>query len=312
MVAQKELNLNQPLDANVDPKLRRIPLDPSLATLALTLHGDYYSQLQGKCNKRIVWDPLVQLTLLSIFVAFNAYMFHNFYDISDSVGEFFQLVWRNKVVLTNYFPVLIVVGTVVGVTTFYISDEFRTMSDSLASDSYMANMFQFPLRIYANASEDDLKTPLVENSSKTTDLIEYRNSPIAVVTVVPDTERSTEQTFYAKITGLHVRKSYANAGLEFELLQFAKEKAIQLCQTYAKDKKLNVEDLRVVLTAEGYSVDPVLPQLYLQSGFKVLGSSYVLDPYKKGDSSEMMFKVIPMSRVYKLFSIQRLLYELEL
>lgn len=312
MVAQKELDLNKPLDADASAEISRIPLDPSLATLALTLHGDYYRQLQSKCNRRIVWDPLMLLLLSTFFVGYTAYLFYGFYEISDSLAEFLELAWRNKLVLTNYFPALIVVGSIVGVLTFSITDEFRTMSDLLSSDAYMATLFRFPLRIYANASESDLDSPLIRSGSQSTDLIEYRNSPIAVVTVVPEPEKSDSLTFYAKISGLHVRKAYSKAGLEADLLDYAKEKASELAARYAKDNKVNAKNLKVILMAEGYTIDPVLPKLYLNNGFRIVGSTYDVNSFNNNTDSERVFKVIPVKFFYRFFSIQRIFYELEL
>lgn len=312
MVVQKELDLNKPLDAKAETKISRIPMDPSYATLALTLHGDYYRQLQSKCNSRIVRDPLMLLLLLTAFVAFSSYIFYDLYEISDSLQEFFQLTWDSKFKLANYFPALIIVGGLVGVTVSSITDEFRTMSDLLSSDAYMAKIFRFPLRIYANASEADEKSPLIRSGSESTDLIVYRDSPIAVVTVVPEPEKSNSLTFYAKITGLHVRKAYSKVGLEAELLDYAKTKARELSARYAKDNKLNVKNLKVVLVAEGYTVDPVLPRLFLQNGFKIVSSTYNINPFQKNLKPEMVFKVIPVSLLYKYFSVQRVTYELEL
>lgn len=312
MVEQKELDLNKPLDASASAVISRIPLDPSLATLALTLHGDYFRQLQSKCNRRIVWDPLVLLLLLAAFVGFTSYLFYGLYEVSDSFGEFLELLWRNKLVLTNYFPALIVAASFVGVITFSITDEFRTMSDMLGSDAYMATLFRFPLRIYANATEEDMDSPLIISGSESTDLIEYRESPIAVVTVVPEPEKSGSLTFYAKIAGLHVRKAYSKAGLESELLQYAKEKAKHLAARYAKDNKLNAKNLKIILMAEGYTIDSVLPSLYLNNGFKIVGSTYNINFFTKEERSEKVFKFIPVTFFYRFFSILRIFYELEL
>lgn len=312
MAVQKEVDLNKPLDAKAEAKISRVPLDPSYATLALTLHGDYYRQLQSKCNSRIVKDPLMLLILMTGFVAFSAYIFYDLYEISDSFQEFLQLVWDSKFKLANYFPALIIVGGLVGVTVSSITDEFRTMSDLLSSDLYMAKIFRFPLRIYANASESDEKSPLISSGSQSTDLIIYRNSPIAIVTVVPEPEKSNSLTFYAKITGLHVRKAYSKAGLETELLEYAKVKATELCARYANDNKINAEKLKVVLIAEGYTIDPVLPNLFLKNGFKIVSSTYDINPFQKNKKPEMVFKVIPVSLLYKYFSVQRVTYELEL
>lgn len=312
MVAQVDLDLNKPLDADAQSIIARVAMNPSLALLALTLHGDYYRQLQSKCNRRIVWDPLLQLVLVTLFVGITAYIFRDIYQIADSFGEFLSLLWANKFALTNLFPALIIIGGFIGVITFTITDEFRNMSDVMSTDEAMAKVFRFPLRIYANARESDMDSTLIESGSRSTDLIMYRNSPIAVITVVPEPEKSSDKVFYAKITGLHVRKSYAKAGLEEDLLQYAKAKALELSEKYAKDNKFNGKKIKTILLADAYTVDPVLPALYLRNGFKVTGSSYHINSFQREKNSEKIMKIVPLSVLYKFFSIQRLSYELEL
>lgn len=312
MVVQLDLNLNKPLEASTESKINRVPLSPSLATLALTLHGDYYRQLQSKCNSRIVRDPLLLLVLLTLFVSFTAYLYADLYEVSDSFGEFFHLAWQNKFKMTNYFPALIIVAGIVGLTVSSITDEFRTISDLFNTDAYMAQVFRFPLRIYANATEAEMEMPLVTLGSQSTDLVVYRGSPIAIVTVVPDPEKSDSLTFYAKITGLHVRKVYSKAGLETELLGYAQEKARELCIRYAKDNNLNSKKLKIVLVAEAYSFDNVLPKLYLQNDFKLVKSSYKINAFEKEEKNDKVFLIIPLLILYKHFAIQRFTYEQEL
>lgn len=316
MVQQRELNLNEPLDANTEPQIRRISLDPSLATAALTLHGDYYRQLQSKCNGRIVRHPVTQIYIWSILVGAVVYQYRELIEISDSVGEFLYLASKNKFILASLFPVLIFLAGTVGIVSFLITDEFRAISDQLSKDYYMEKVFRFPLRIYANASEADLKegesSEFYQTASRSTDFIEYRNSPIAVVTVIPLPDRSTEDTFYAKITGLHVRKSYRKGGVESDLLEFAKEKAADLGKKYVSDNKIAAKNIKVVLVAEAYTVDDKLPELLAFSGFKVVGSSYNVNPFTDEKKASKLFNRLPVSVLMSFLGFARVTYELEL
>lgn len=315
MVQQKELNLNQPLDANADPTIRRVPLEPELATAALTLHGDYYRQIQSKCNGKIVWHPVTQIYMWSILVGFAVYQYRELFEISDSWAEFGRLAMENKFILASYFPVLIFLAGTIGIVSFLITDEFKIVSDQLSSDAAMAKLFRFPLRMYANSSEAELKSPATaafyEAAAQSTDFVEYRGSPIAVVTVVPLPNESTEDTFYAKITGLHVRKSYRRGGVEEDLLEFAKEKALTLAQKYATDLATKSK-LKVVLVAEAYTVDPVLPALYTDNGFKVVGSSNNVNPYTDVKKSDTFLSVLPVQTLMSFLGVARVTYELDL
>ncbi|GEQ69300.1 hypothetical protein JCM33374_g2971 [Metschnikowia sp. JCM 33374] len=309
MVQQKEVDLNKPLNAAEEAVIRRVPLEPELATVALTLHGDYYRQVQSKSNRQIVWHPLTQTYVWTVFLVATVYVFKDLVEISDSVGEFFNLFYHNKYVLTRYFPAMIFVAGTVGLVSFTITDEFRIISDKLASDAYMAQVFRFPLKIYANAQAKDLDSPFVESASQSTDLIEYRNSPIALVTVVPMPNESSNDTFYAKITGLHVRKAYSRAGVEADLLTYAKEKAVHLCNRYVADNNLRASKMRIVLVSEAYSIDNNLTAFYAKEGFVVKNTTTKLDPFST-EATKSFFYVVPAAALLNFFGVYRITYEL--
>lgn len=314
MVNQEDLNLHKPLEEDADTTIRRVPLQPRLATAALTLHGDYFRQLQGLSNRHILWHPIVQAYVIAVLSAFSVYVYRELFELSDSVGEFFHLFKSNKYILAGYLPVLFMIVVSLGLLSFMITDEFRQVSDGLAGDKYMLKLFRFPLRVYANASEKDLESKsllgFLESASASTDIIEYRNSPIAVVTVIPLPDVSSSLVFYAKISGLHVRKVYRSAGLQEELLAFAKEKARDLCTRYAKDNKLATSNIKIVLVADAYSFDPVLVKLYESNGFTLAKKSASIDPFFPEKKVEKLFGLIPVAPVVKFFGISRVTYEL--
>lgn len=308
MAVQKEIDLNLPLDANAEPVLKRTPLHPSLATAALTLHGDYYRQLQSKANSAIVWHPFVQAYIYIVFAAATVYIYSELYEISDTWGEFVALALRNKYFLTKYFPPMIFVAGLVGILSFTATDDFKTISDKLATDLYMALLFRFPLRIYANAEEKDMKNAMIVSASESTDIIEYRNAPIAVVTVVPMPNESTSDTFYAKITGLHVRKAYRAAGVELDLLDSAREKAMLLSKRYVADNKLKA--VKTVLLVDSFSFDQRLTGIYQRAGFTVKSSTVALNAFSS-KQSESFLHFLPAKALYKHLGISRLTLELE-
>lgn len=316
MVIQTDLNLHQPLDKDADATIRRVALKPELATAALTLHGDYYRQLQSQSNLHIVWHPVAQIFVLAVLGASSFYVFRDLVSVSDSIGEFLHLLKNNKFVLTKYFPVLLFIAGTLGTASFMITDEFRLVSDGLALEKYMLKLFRFPLRIYANADEKDFSSKtsqsFLESASKSTDFIEYRGSPIGVVTVIADTEASSDDVFYAKISGLHVRKVYRNAGLQEELLTFAKEKATDLCSRYVKDMGLRTSNIKLILKAEAYSFDKLMTNFYESNGFTEVKRSAAIDPFFPEKKAETFFNIVPVSTVMGFFGIARVCYELEI
>lgn len=314
MVEQVDIDLAKPLLSDADPSITTIPLEPALATAALTLHGDFYRQLQSKANHRIFWHPVTQTISITVLVSFFFYQYYELVEISDSFGEFLHLCWSNKYLLTRFFPVITFLIGSIGIVSFIISDEFRMVSDSLKDDAIMLKIFRFPLRIYANheTTDNSQKTlGFIETASESTEFIQYRESPIAVVTVIPLPDKSTTDVFYARITGLHVRKVYSKAGLQNELLEIAKSKAKRLCSRYVQDMGINTKSMRIVLIAEGYSLDPTMSQILKEHGFKVVETSSNIHPFMDR-KLEKFFKVISVYQLMKALGITRLVYECEL
>ncbi|EEQ38394.1 putative inorganic phosphate transporter [Clavispora lusitaniae] len=315
MVKQVELNLSTPLKAEADPTIKPIPLEPALATAALTLHGDFYRQLQSKANHHIFWHPITQFVLTSTLCGFAYYTYSELIEISDSIPEFLFLAWNNKYLVSSFFPVIIFLIGTIGIISFLVTDEFRVVSDSLTDDATMSKIFRFPLRIYANYDENDKSQnslAFIESASQSTELIEYRESPIAIVTVIPLPDKSTSEVFYARITGLHVRKVYAKAGLQNELMEIAKLKAKSLCSRYVADNKIKTKSMRIVLLAEGYTTDSIMTKIFKENNFKALESTTNVNPFSDKQSADTILKLIPVSFLMKIFGIYRVTYELEL
>lgn len=317
MAVQKPIDLNEPLDQNSEAAITKRDMNPSLATAALTLHGDYYRLLQSLANKAIVWHPIVQTFIVGVLVTFGAYKYADLYAESEDLAHFFSLASQNLYILTTFFPAVIFVAGTVGLVSFILSDEFRSISDNLALDTYMLKLFRFPLRVYANANGDEEKSKdsktrdFVTSANKLTELVEYRGSPIAVVTVIPLPDLSNLEVFYAKITGLHVRKVYrGKVDLESDLVDTAIGKAQELSARYIKDNKLKIKNIKVVLQAEAYTIDPVLPAVYRLKGFKQTLVSHELNPF--GATKSDKFLSVFADSLIRLFRISRVKYEKEI
>lgn len=314
-MALPELDLHRPLDREIPSTIRRSPLRPRLSLAALTLHGDFYRQLQSRTNARIFWHPVTITFMILVLLVTVVYQYYDLWVVSDTWAEFGSLVMRNKYLITTLFPSLVFVAGTVGLTSFLLTDEIRVISDNIGGGAYQQRLFSFPLKVYANSSLEDLEkketAEFLKTASATTDLIEYRESPIAIVTVVPLPEQSTRDTFYAKITGFHVRKSYKDAGLQNELLDIAIEKTKDLLAAYVKQKKIKKNALRTVLLCDAYSVDPTNRPFVEQKGFEVKLTTTQLDPFAGAEAKpEKFLSVIPDSVVKKFFGVYRHTYEL--
>lgn len=318
MAIQKEVNLNEPLDVQAKPTLKQTNLTPDLAEGVLNLHGDYYRQLQAKCNRYIFWNPV------SISAWFIGLSIHAYWILSQVIRESptFADMLKHEHVFTHglmILPGLIVVTAFVGLIAFLISDDFRSISDKLEIKAYYSALFGFDLVNFAGLpstqitkSADKQLLKQGENSS----VLVYRESPIAVATVVPVPEKSTADEFVVQISGLHVRKVFEKVDFDEVLLDWAIERAQALNTKKAA---------KVSIYIDAYSFDTKRIKTLKDRFFEKVSSTTILNPFVeivqaqeavKGlldlgiDNSRTFIFGIPSDPIDKFFGVEREIYVL--
>lgn len=320
MAIQKDVDLNKPLDPNVTPTLSQTKLTPELSQAVLSLHGDRYRQLQSKCNRHVVWHPLLVATLGVLVAIYAVFQFWNLIVVLQSFGEFWHLVLRNKYLLALSMPGFVLSFTVIALSSFIISDEFRTVSDRLVKPDYLVSLFGFELKKYAqlstgkdadNRSLSPKEAKLLHEGSQNTQVLIYRDSPIAAVTVVPLLQNSTESNFFVKITGLNVRKVFAKVDFDNLLVEWSILRSRELLQDYAASKKVkNVDGAKVTVLVDAYSIDAALVATLKQNSFTKIKSSLQIDPFvpESAPTSWNVFYTV----LHKFFRVSRDTYALTL
>lgn len=316
MVKQREVNLNEPLDVKAKPTLNKFALTPEFSQAALTLHGDYYRQLQGKCNKYIIWHPISLSIIVSACSAFMFYRLYDFISVSESIGEFLGFFWKNgefQYLLLSFFPSLICMVAVVGCVSYFVSDDFRLISDVLPEDEFIEDLFGFDLKKFAKLSESKLlkekrnlspKEVQFLKNGENTHVVVYRDSPIAVITLKPLLDRSTETNFVVKITGLQVRKVFSKVDFDGLLLEWSFVRSREIFQDFIKNRK-NSEGSKITILTDAYSFDKQYVNVLKSRSFGKISSSYELSPFKRiakkegarvGSSWILLNKVFNVSR----------------
>lgn len=319
MAIQKEVDLNRPLDPNAKPTLSQTKLTPELSQAVLNLHGDRYRQLQSKCNRHVVWHPLSMATLGVLVFIYAIFQFWNLIVVLESLAEFWSLVLRNKYLIALSMPGLVLSFTVIALSSFIISDEFRSVSDRLVKSEYLVSLFGFELKKYAQLSTKDSENgslspkeaKLLKEGSQNTQVLIYRDSPIAAVTVVPLLQNSTESNFFVKITGLNVRKVFAKVDFDNLLVEWSILRSRELLQEYASSKKVkNVDGAKVTVLMDAYSIDSALVATLQQNSFTKIKSSLQIDPFVPESTPrgvDLFYNVL-----HKFFRVSRDTYALTL
>lgn len=307
MVAQKSVDLNQPLDASALAKLEETDLTPELAQAALTLHGDYYRQVQGVCNKYLFWHPFSVSVCGAGTAMAAAYLVRDYYAIAKDIPQLVTMFWYRRDIkydLIFVMPVIVMIMGVLALCAHLLSEDLRDVADNLDKPERIEELFGYDLRQYAKVDEEkrlNAKETTLVDQGKNTHLMVYRNSPIAVVTVKPGktssgARNSTESEVTVRITGLHVRKVFAKADLHTLLMDWALERAQKL-GAGAVGKRGQSEPFKIHVLIEAFSFDKQYVNFLRGRSFSRVSSSTILDSRKPGSNLvQSINKLLGLSR----------------
>lgn len=320
MAVQKDVNLNEPLSTKVPPTLGKTSLTPELSQAALILHGDYYSQLQGKCNRYVFWHIFSTTFLIISTSIFTYYRLYDYISVSESIGEFVSFFWKNRdfqFQVMGILPWLVCVFGIVGIVAHFASDVFKDISVKLPQSNYMEKIFGFNLKEYAKLSESALlkqnrklssKDSILLKNGANTHIIMYRDSPIAIITLKPLIDESSESNLVIKITGLHIRKAFAKVDFDVLLLEWSYERARELLKEYKPNK-----NAKLTLLVDAFSFDKELIKTLESQSFQKISSSFTLNSFEDDSNSEPgFFSYISSTGAYKTFGISKDTYRLTL
>ncbi|KAI3406321.2 PHO86 [Candida oxycetoniae] len=282
MVAQKEIDLNSPLNADAPASLSKTSLTPELTNAALVLHGDNFKQSQAKLSRYILVHPIA-ITLYTVACPLViARSLWDYIEISDNLIEFYQILMRNKTdfvfCLFSALPMLAAVFGCFGMLAYILGDELGSITNKFIAQRYCDHVFGFDVKKFANVIDGNSSLAAL---GKNTEIVVYRDSPIAIATIKPDYEQSTKDNLIVKITGIHVRKVFQKVDFDQMLIEWAVLRSRELYQEYLKSKKITSGKTNgsILITMDAYSFDKQGENLLIKNGFKLLNKSIVLNPY---------------------------------
>lgn len=318
MAIQKDVNLNEPLNDKAPPTLEKRSLTPELAQAALILHGDYYSQLQAKCNRCVFWHPISTTFLVISTSIFTYYRLYDYISISESFGEFFSFFSKSRdfqFQVMGIFPWLVCVFGIVGIIAHFVSDVYKDISIKLPQLNYLEKLFGFNLKEYARLSQSTLlkqKRKLTSRESiflkngENTHIVMYRDSPIAIITLRPLLDESSESNFVIKITGLHVRKAFAKVDFDVLLLEWSYRRARELLKDYNPKK-----DAKITIVTDTFSFDKQIIKTLENQSFQKVSSSFALNSFQT-ESETGVLSYITSTGAHKTFGISKDTYSITL
>ncbi|KAG2734663.1 hypothetical protein G9P44_002669 [Scheffersomyces stipitis] len=311
MAIQKVVDLNKPLDADAKATLEKSSLKPELAQAALALHGDRYRQLQSRLNRFLFWHPVFIIVFSIAIPTVLTYKLWDYISISDSPVELLSFLIKSndfRFQILASLPLLAAVMGFVGITCFWVSEELRYISDKMIQEGFAGEIFGFNIKTFSELPSEPTTTQdvkLYENGVNT-QIILYRDSPIAICTVTPDLVNSTVENFIVKISGLHIRKVFAKVDFDDLLIDWSIFRAREIYQDYVKSKNVKkVDDNKLKIVVDSYSFDKKFESTLLAKNFVIVDESLELNPYK-----EVSTKIQKL--IHSFFGVSRRTLELDI
>lgn len=302
MVVQKEIDLNKPLDANAAPVLAKTTLKPELSKAAIVLHGDRYKQLQAKLTKYVLWHPISIVVYTTVLPVVVGYALWDYISISDNLIEFYHIMMKEKkdfiFSFFTAFPLFASVFASFGFLAYIVGEDMGIITSKFYAQKYCDYIFGFDIKSYSqNETGKDKK---LTRKSLDTQLIVYRDSPIAICSLVVDETQSSAANFIVKITGIHVRKVFQKVNFDEVLIDWAVVRARELYQEFPTSKNIKTppENSSILITIDAYSFDNAFEKTLYNHGFRILDSSFELNPFSPAVSwyKERLYRFLNVSR----------------
>ncbi|AOA64539.1 Protein required for teh ER exit of the high-affinity phosphate transporter [Komagataella phaffii CBS 7435] len=278
MVIQKEFDLTVGLSEDKEAVVSYSDLTPEYSTISLNLVIDRRRNLQALLNKKLLWSAPCWVGVLSISLGYGYF----------KLADYFKYIPLQELILNNNFryeliSTLILAGMVFSIffALFALKTEFlRADADKLVEESEKA--FGFDLKAYSNLpvntvdeykslrKTDDKELELLENG-KNSQIVIYRETPIAVISLVVDKDpnQTNNSSYVVRIQSFGIRRVYVKSGIMKELLIWA------LYRTRTIVEALNASE--VLVLCELYSFEKDVIPTFQELTFKKISSRPLKD-----------------------------------
>ena len=251
-IKQVDAALNKPLDTDSPPTIFQTTLTPEYATAALNLSVDFIKQKQSLTNKYLLLHPfvliLVSLIILIIMIPRLSYP-HGFKSVSQWLYHLFLL---NK---THFFTMLItstmLISVVFTLLSRLVENVYKTEIDKIVKSNGLP-LFNIELNQLAQQKIND------ETLLQNTNIIVYRNTPIALISVSESHVLSNDTSICVTINTIGCRKVYVKSGILGDLIDWAMIRTERINNGKKPSCRLIIEiesvdyELRKTLMAKGF------------------------------------------------------------
>lgn len=258
-IEQVDARLGKPLDKDAPPSIYQTTLKPEYATAALNLSVDFVKQEQSLANKVLLFHPLVisMILILLIIVSVPNLTFpHGFISVTRWVYHLFLL--NKSQVFTIVISSVMTISLIFTILSRIVDSTYKNQINQIVSNNG-ESIFNIKLNELAKKNGD--KKEKKKNDEKilsNTNIIVYRNTPIALISLSESHILSNETSIVVTINSLGCRKVYLQSGILEDLIDWA----------MIRTQQLNPKGKTCKLIIEVSSVNKFLQNTLMAKGFK--------------------------------------------
>ena len=260
-VKQVDASLDKPLDADAPPTIYQTKLVPEMASAALNLSIDFLKQQQSLCNYYLIKSPIVIIIDLLFLIIYLGPRL-NYPSLKNSGVNFnsvtaylYHLYMMNKFTFLSAGIFTVMLTSFVFTLVSRLSDTFfKTKIDQIVNGNGEI-VFGFKLPQIVDTMKKDPK--LVEN----TNIVVYRNTPIALVSISENQILSTPDSLTMTINSIGCRRVYVKSGILEDLLDWT------MIRTKAIGVSKNKLDKSMKVLIEIYSFDDAMKSILRKKGY---------------------------------------------
>lgn len=260
---QVDAKLHEPLDNDAPPTIFQTQLSPKYATAVLNLSIDFLKQQQSLTNKHLIKHPYL-LSLIGLLFFIITVPNLQFPQKFQSLTQWtYHLIMLNK---RHTFTVLIIMTIIISLAFTFISRIvemfFKSKIDQILKDNG-SNVFGIDLTKLNNSNDQKI----MEN----TNIIVYRNTPIALISISESVGLSDLKSMSMIINTIGCRKVYLKSGILDDLIDWAMIRCKKVRDQGKFTKKL--DSLRLFI--EIYSFDKTVKETLIRKGFQLISRQTV-------------------------------------
>lgn len=261
-IKQIDAHLNDPIDEDAPPTIYGTSLKPEFANASLNLAVDFIKQQCALLNRHLFWHPLTVSTVISCGLLYLATQ-SNYPGHANHVTRWlYQFMLMNKKEMVTCVLVWAITGSTIITLLSKITEMVFKRKSKLILDTNGQIIYGIDLKKLASGEPQD------ENLLDNTEIIVYRDTPIAVVSVLENKPLSKKDALVMGVSTIGCRRVYLKSGSLEDLIDWA----LIRTKNYQKEHPQFKHGESMKLLVDVYSFENYTKKTLAKKGFSMIES----------------------------------------